>query len=131
MLEKTSKAAKASHRARASLVTSWYQVKPRAGEFVRFRRYNKGNIYKDHEIERQLFSRAPLVRDLELVDFIDERMPLGRKRKGIPKSLLYEAKDKFGLSSKSSILRAYNRAKSWKSDVARAGFEIEKRNPGR
>jgi hypothetical protein len=79
----------------------------------------------------QLMDHRTLTRDIKLVDFIDERMPPGRKREGIPKSLLYEAKEKFGLSSKSSILRAYNRGKRWKSDAARIGFEIGKRNPRR
>jgi hypothetical protein len=83
------------------------------------------------ELASQLSSNSLLRRDVELVDFIDEGMPSGRKRDGIPKNLLCDAKDKFCLRSKSAILRAYNRGKTWKANVASRGFEFGKRNPGR
>jgi hypothetical protein len=93
-------------------------------------KYNRvTSLYSDAEITSQLLSHTTVARDVELADFIDERMPLDRERKGIPKSLLYEAKDEFGLSSKSSILRAYRRGKKWKSDALRVGLKIGKRNP--
>jgi hypothetical protein len=60
-------------------------------------------------------------RDLRLAIFVEERMPSERKRSGIPKSLLYEAKKKFGLSSKSAILRAYSRGKRIKKSLYSSG----------
>lgn len=41
-------------------------------------------------------------------------MPEGRKRGGVPNSLIIDAKTKFGLKSKSAILRAYKRGKKLK-----------------
>jgi hypothetical protein len=51
-----------------------------------------------------------LSRDCAITVFIEERMPPGGKREGIPKRVLYDAMDKFGLS-KSAIRRAYSRVK--------------------
>jgi hypothetical protein len=85
--------------------------------------------YKLAKSALQLLSHRTLGRDVELADFIDKRMPPDRKREGIPKSLLYDAKDKFGLSSKSSVLRAYKRGKKWKSDAAKIGFENGEMQP--
>jgi hypothetical protein len=53
-------------------------------------------------------------RDLALANFIDDRMPEGRKREGVPNSLIIDAKTKFRLKSKSAILRAYKRGKKRK-----------------
>jgi hypothetical protein len=55
-----------------------------------------------------------MARDLALADFIEDGMPDGRKRKGVPKDLIVAAKAKFGLKSKSAILRALSRGKNWK-----------------
>jgi hypothetical protein len=73
-------------------------------------------------------------RDLALAKFIEDRMPEGRKREGVPNSLVIDAKTKFRLKSKSAILRANKRGKqrklSWeelkelKLHLQRAGFAI-------
>jgi hypothetical protein len=64
-----------------------------------------------------------LVRDLALADFIDKRTPRGRKRTGIPKRVLHDAKVEFGLASKSAILRAYDRGKRWRD---RLPYELQR-----
>jgi hypothetical protein len=53
-------------------------------------------------------------RDFALAKFIEDRMPEGRKREGVPNSLVIDAKTKFRLKSKSAILRANKRGKEWK-----------------
>jgi hypothetical protein len=56
----------------------------------------------------------PFEKDLAITNFIEERMPEGRKRKGVPKGLIEDAKTKFGLKSKSAVLRAFSRGKKEK-----------------
>jgi hypothetical protein len=53
-------------------------------------------------------------RDFALAKFIENRMPDGRKREGVPNSLVIDAKTKFRLKSKSAILRANKRGKERK-----------------
>jgi hypothetical protein len=57
---------------------------------------------------------APWEKDLAITNFIEDGMPPNRKRKGVPKNLVNDAKKKFGLKSKSAILRAITRGKRWK-----------------
>jgi hypothetical protein len=56
----------------------------------------------------------PWEKDGAIKQFIEENMPPDRKRKGVPKGLMNKAKDKFGLNSKSAVLRAFNRGKKRK-----------------
>jgi hypothetical protein len=62
----------------------------------------------------QTFRRMTYDKDLAITDFIETRMPAGRKRKGVPKHLMHDAKTKFGLKSKSAVLRALNRGRTLK-----------------
>jgi hypothetical protein len=58
--------------------------------------------------------RSPEDKDRAITDFIEARMPADRKRKGVPKDLMQDAKTKFGLNSKSAVLRALSRGKQLK-----------------
>ena len=60
---------------------------------------------------------APWDKDVAITNFIEERMPSGRKRKGIPKALINKVKEKFGLTSKSAILRAFARGKKYIAQI--------------
>jgi hypothetical protein len=63
--------------------------------------------------EKKLRIFRSFLKDYAITVFVEKKMPSGRKRKGIPKSALYDAKDAFELSQ-SAIIRAYSRVKSWR-----------------
>jgi hypothetical protein len=64
-----------------------------------------------HGTQKQV---PPWGKDRAITNFIEENMPPNRKREGVPKGLMNKAKDKFGLNSKSAVLRAFNRGKKRK-----------------
>jgi hypothetical protein len=65
---------------------------------------------------------------LAVAKFIEERMPLGPTRKGVPKNVIADAKKKFGLSVR-AVQRAFHRGKKRNKVLELLGLEYPRALP--